>query len=358
MSRKRKPPDQDQQRRPGTAIQGLPPQASRWPMVVTALVSLIVGGILVERWTRPKDLPEPAPPVSADRQGKEAEGADEAAEAGPVTVEGLVDEVQQIAADLERAYPDRPAALALVGRIHQRLGNTAKAEQCWQQCLKTAPSAEVRFQVGAAAWQRGDFRAAARHLEEALDANPHLPNAHVFLAESLMNLGRPEDAVRTLERHAEATAASPQALFLLGQSALQAKDYPKARAALEAALRLDADFANAHFALANALVRLDQPQEAKYHREIFSKLKARIPGHEAGRRAALPERELLEKRMMAAELSYEAGRVCRGEGDAATARKYWLRAVALQPDNPVYRQAMDTSGPIPGRAPPGDGVPR
>jgi len=347
----KKMPSEESRPRGGGAGKAVPaplPQR-RWPLVVVVLVGLGIGAIVVERLTRPADE------VSQSTVGQQGVGNPGAVPAAPpvdssppapASTEELIAEAKQMADRLVESFPDHCPALLLAGRIQEAFGNSTKAVDWWERCLKLDPQfAEARAALGAAAWQRGDFENAVAYLETATAADPRLLRESIFcLADSLMNLGRASEAIAVLDGAARISPLSANGLMVLGQAYLQRKDYAKAKEKFEAALAAEPRLAGAHYGLATALGHLGQPEEAQKHREEYAKRSReqlaiwdRI--HGAGRKSE--KVDPAQVRGLVAGFCVRVGRVYALRGRADRAEECWLRALAVQPQSPEARQHLE-----------------
>ncbi len=121
--------------------------------------------------------------------------------------------------------------------IHDRLRLSAGTEQRFNFTLvRAAPVGAEEFTVGVEAFNRGDYEAAIRAFEAALEQAPGLPEIHVNLALAYVRLSRPSDAVTHLERAAALDPDDPGVLFQLGGAYVETNDLDKAIAAFERGL--------------------------------------------------------------------------------------------------------------------------
>jgi tetratricopeptide (TPR) repeat protein len=305
---------------------------------------------VVERLTRPADEVRES---FAGRQGAEDEATlPEVPPFGssppaPATTEELIAEAKQMADQLVESFPDHCQAIFLAGRIQEAFGNSAKAVDWWERCLKLDPQfSEARAALGAAAWQRGDFEKAVTHLETATAAAPRLLRENIFcLADSLMNLGRAKEAVAVLENATRISPLSANGLLVLGQAWLQLKDYAKAKERFEAALAAEPRLAGAHYGLATALSHLGQSEAAQKHREEYAKrsredLAIWDRAHGAGRKSE--KVDPAQVRGIVAGFCVGVGRVYALCGRADRAETCWLRALAIQPQSREAREHLES----------------
>jgi hypothetical protein len=105
--------------------------------------------------------------------------------------------------------------LKLRGSEAERRGDLAEAIDLFGAALKEAPrDAELHFRLGACLWQADRVEAGLLELEIAAQLAPGWDRAHGEIAIVLLNLGRPEEAVRRLEL-ARPLLREPSAWLLL-----------------------------------------------------------------------------------------------------------------------------------------------
>ncbi len=332
---------------PGKAAPAPLPQR-RWPLAVVLLIGLGIAAIVVERLSRP---PHEVREHSAGQPGAgdratvpEVPPAD--SPPAPASTEELIAEAKQMADQLVESFPDHGPAIFLAGRIQEAFGNATKAVDGWERCLKLDPQfADARAALGAAAWQRGDFEKAVAYLETATAAEPRLLRENIYgLADSLMNLGRANEAIAVLDRASRIGPLSANGLMVRAQAYLQRKDYEKAKEQFEAALAAEPRLAGAHYGLATALGHLGQPEEAQTHREEYAKRSREELAiwdrmHGAGRKTE--KVDPAQVRALVAGFYVGVGRVYALRGRADRAEQCWLRAVAIHPQGHEARQHLE-----------------
>jgi TolB-like protein/DNA-binding winged helix-turn-helix (wHTH) protein/Tfp pilus assembly protein PilF len=108
-------------------------------------------------------------------------------------------------------------------------------------------------------------QAAEREYRRALELDPNLVNAHQWYAYLLMATGRPDEAIREINRARELDPVSPILPTDAAELLFENRDYRAADAEARKALDLDPDFALAHFWLARALLGEGLTAEARSH---------------------------------------------------------------------------------------------
>jgi tetratricopeptide (TPR) repeat protein len=256
----------------------------------------------------------------------------------PGTYEGLKEESLALGARLVKRFPDSVEALDLLASMHNRFGNLAEATRCWHQWLDRNPeSAEAYFRLGCFAKEKGRHEEAAEYLGKAFRRAPSLPGVQVHLGESLMALGKMDEAIAVLEADVEETRNNPNRLLLLGHARLQAQRYEKAKEAFRSVVALNPEMTHAYFGLASACAKLGQAEEAKKHYDEFAKRKDR---EIAGERADVLQNDLPSVRRAVAVWYGTAGKLLDRAGDEDEAEAHWLRAGAIQSADKESRQSL------------------
>jgi Tfp pilus assembly protein PilF len=106
---------------------------------------------------------------------------------------------------LEQAYaldPTLPELTPLLAKVHLANGRVAQAEQFLDGATTTVEHrAEIDYLRGIIAQQRQRWRDALAFFQSASDNNPHEVAYLVAVSESLLQLGRPSEALEHLEQH-------------------------------------------------------------------------------------------------------------------------------------------------------------
>jgi predicted TPR repeat methyltransferase len=134
----------------------------------------------------------------------------------------------------QRLAPRTQHGASLAARLEMRGGNLSASVAALGQAIAVAPRAELFMLRADARWQLGDRSGAAGDAAEAVILDRNDPAAKALLGVLMIELGRPEDAVRCLAEAVEAEPANPA--FREGlASALSAAGQPDAAAATYAA---------------------------------------------------------------------------------------------------------------------------
>jgi tetratricopeptide (TPR) repeat protein len=221
---------------------------------------------------------------------------------------------------LEPAHPGDQALTYLLGMSLMRDGQVRKGEVLVNKILSNGDSAEAHLMLGAARLEILDASGAVDELAAAVKLDPKLPMAHYLYGNALLTLGHREDAMECFrqelaidpnefgsnlylgvmlnqgESYKEAIPFLNRALqvrpgdpavryqFAIGQIGMG--NMPQARKLLEALIKDNPEFLDAHVSLARLYYRLHMKQDGDRERAIVGKLTAEV---EAQKRAHADE---------------------------------------------------------------------
>lgn len=166
------------------------------------------------------------------------------------------DEAERLYARVRRECPRDFDAWFLSGALaFQRGGHLEKAVELLEKARKLkADSIECRLFLGMALADLGRFAEAEPHLLRALKKVQNKPEAWENLARCQKALGRPSEALESMEKAAELQPASAAAHELLGEMLAQVAGFEKAEASFRRAVELDPNLAVAWSNLGLALL--------------------------------------------------------------------------------------------------------
>lgn len=101
---------------------------------------------------------------------------------------------------------------------------------------KAAPAGAGDFAAGVDAFNAGNYQAAVKAFEAAVQKAPDLPEVRVNLALAYLRVSRTADAVAELERAAALDPQEPRVLLQLGSAYIDTKELDKAAATLQKGL--------------------------------------------------------------------------------------------------------------------------
>jgi predicted TPR repeat methyltransferase len=144
------------------------------------------------------------------------------------------DAARTLLAAAQRLAPRAPRAASLAALLEMRDGHPSASLAALGRAIAVAPRAELFMLRADARWQTGDLAGAAADAAEAVIHDRHDPAAKALLGVLMIELHRPEDAVRCLAEAVDAAPANPA--FVEGlANAFLAADQPEAAAATYAA---------------------------------------------------------------------------------------------------------------------------
>jgi len=254
-------------------------------------------------------------------------------------ISALREEAVQVVDSLRTDFPDSSDPLVLMGNLHDSLGNSAEAMDCWQKCLEMDPRrADAYRGLGSLAMRKGQYEKALELWGKALEIRPEMADVRTLSARALMALGRPREAVAALQREIQISPRASTSYFELGQAYLQLKEFQKAKENYQAAVQIQPGYTNAYYGLARACERLGQKAESAAYMERFTKLKAENRRGERDQRSTYDDLSLV--RQSVAQTHTEAGQVYYGHGNVRKAEQLWQRAAWLDPKNTACRMQL------------------
>lgn len=154
-----------------------------------------------------------------------------------------------------RINPDYSAA-------RNGLGTAYLAKRDWDAAIKAFEEVAENIlyatpelplsNLGLAYYQKGDYASAQKYYMRALELKPGFINALVGLGRTYMALGKPSEAVKSLETGARYYPRSGAVFFDLGKAYTMSGEYPKALRAFEKVSELAPDSPLAEEALKEA----------------------------------------------------------------------------------------------------------
>jgi tetratricopeptide (TPR) repeat protein len=255
------------------------------------------------------------------------------------TVEALEKEAFDVVARLVERFPQSATPIALMGTVHARFGDGAKAMKWWEKCLEMDPRrADVHASMAKFAFDADQYEQSVKRWKMAMEINPAIRGGRVGMARALMSLGKGKEAALTLEK--EIAIAPDQAISqsLLGKAYLGLGQFDKAKKHYRQAVTLKSDYTRAYYGLSMACARLGQDSQAQEHMEKFRKLKAKDRDKAVdGKRNY---NDLAAIGQLVALAYTQAGMLYKGAGYPADAEQHWLKAAKLDPKNPICRAML------------------
>ncbi len=113
-----------------------------------------------------------------------------------------------------------------------------------------------------------DLKHAQKELEAAAKIEPENPETNFLLGFVFLQRKDSENARKYLEKSVAGDPHNVRALTMLGKVRWQEKDFANAKSLLQQALTVDPDFWNAHYLLADSLLRLKEYPAAREHAQL------------------------------------------------------------------------------------------
>ncbi|HVN21693.1 MAG TPA: tetratricopeptide repeat protein [Dongiaceae bacterium] len=213
-----------------------------------------------------------------------------------------------VVALLEPSYEVNPEDLALdyaLGTALIRQGQIAQSERVIDHILKKGDSAEANLLMGAAQFERGDYKSASTSLRSALNVNPNISeawslygrtllhiedregakaafthalqldgndyDANLYMGNLLRTEGKPEQAIAYAERARRSRASAPESRFQTAALDAALGKLDDARKEFEALERDWPDFLEVHVQLASLYARMNLKQESERERDLVLK---------------------------------------------------------------------------------------
>jgi len=224
-----------------------------------------------------------------------------------------------------------------MGDLLRRLENPMRAAEEYRQVLQIDPNhAEAQLKLAQILLEQLKLEEAEPLLLRVLTSNPESPDALLGLAEIRHRQGSVDSAKSllfdslTLDLNPNQAAA---AVAILGQIALEDRQYPRAAQLLQQSVSLNANVPAPHLALAAALAPLGDETLAAAHRTTASRLQ-----EQARHMMAVMRKSVAEPNN--ADLRCEMGQILMRQG-LWTAGAQWLKtAIAIDPSHPAANEGL------------------
>jgi tetratricopeptide (TPR) repeat protein len=236
--------------------------------------------------------------------------------------------------------------LLTVGIKHHQAGRFNRAEDAYQQVLRTDPDhADALHLLGVMAHQAGRHQAAVEKIRRAIASNPQSAAFHSNLALAYKALGKLEEAAGSCRRALECNPCFVEAHNNLGNILRMQGRPDEAVASYRWALQVKPGYAEAHNNLGIALKELRQFEEAAVHFQRAVELKPDYAEAHNNLGSVLLHQNKLEqaeasfRRAIALEPDHapahnNLANVLKTTGQVEEAETAYLRSLELAPRNP------------------------
>ena len=215
-------------------------------------------------------------------------------------------EVVELLTPVQRADPDNPAFIYLLGTALVRDGQTAQGQVLIDKILRNGDTAESRLLMGTVKYLVADFTGAREDFEKATALNPNLPEASAYYGMALLSTGDQtgarkafehelqndpnnfvsnlhmgvllrqdednEGAMKYLRHAAEIRPGDPGVRFQIASVELAQGRLEDAGRDLESLVKDSPQFIEAHVALATLYFREKRKADGERERAIYAKL--------------------------------------------------------------------------------------
>jgi tetratricopeptide (TPR) repeat protein len=255
------------------------------------------------------------------------------------TVEDYKDAALAEAEELANRYPANPKALDILARVHYSLRHLDEAAALWQRALQVDSNFPAAlYGLGYQAAEREDFEEAVELYGRALAAAPGDPRIAPQLGDTLVKLGRGDQAVRVLEQYVREHPTSSSTAVVLGQAYLQQREYEKAKAVFEATLAFDSSEKDLYYGLMRACTSLGQRDQALEAMAKFRELAKSELGQSSRKIQQTVDAE--STREITLRTFTEAADVYFEGGDVERAEDLWRKAAFLDPRDTRCRRGL------------------
>ena len=223
----------------------------------------------------------------------------------------------EILEPLQAAHPEEQGLIYLLGMALIRDGQVHKGEILVDKILRHGDSAEAHLMLGAARMAIYDASGAFDELSVAVKLNPKLPMAHYLYGTALLTLGQRDKAMQSfreelaidpnefgsnlylgvllnqsenyreampyLIRALQVRPGEPAARYQIVLSEIGIGNLEPARKSLEALVKDNPNFLDAHVSLARLYYRLRMKEDGDRQRAIVNKLNAEVQAQKRAR---------------------------------------------------------------------------
>ncbi len=256
----------------------------------------------------------------------------------------LLAEAIDLADRLLRDFPGDAQAVLIRGLILNKFVGPKAAVECWQQCIDMDPAfAEPHYWLGVELFKQGKYREGVAHLRAALDLGLSTGLVRLKLADALLNMGCPKEAIPVLQTQIRAAPDSAGGYLFLGQVYEMLGRLDEAADNYARAIECDPACYQAWHGLAMTRRRQGRREEAARCFEKCKELQLRVhEEHQAERRSYEDQASL--RRSLATAYT-DAGKLYRAHGNSQQAEACWKRAAEIDPRHTGCRaQLVDFYG--------------
>lgn len=255
------------------------------------------------------------------------------------TPQAVKDEAFAVIRQLIADFPGDPEPVNIMGTFHMKFSETAEAEQWCRKCLEQHPLyAPAYHGLAVLATMKGDQQKAVELWRTAHEISPDLPGVYGMFAETLLAMGRSQEAAAAIEKEIKLSGGRGKYYAMLGQAHMQQRQYEKAAECYQKTVEMCPLASEPCYGLASACAKLGQANKAQQYMKKFQALR-----DEEERRGMDLRRgadDCSTPRVVLAEAHNEAGRLYAVHRRMEEAEPHWRRAASLDPRNTPSREAL------------------
>lgn len=206
---------------------------------VSLINSLCIAGLLVWRGVS-QSSSEPRKTASVQLPPRPVVTNGVVLSQNATEIQNLRGASMNLAESIAKRYPNDVIAICLLGKLHLRMGNANGAMQLWNKAIELENSnAEPYIDLAFYNHKLGNHEQASKFFFDALERDSQRAEIYMPLVDSLVELGRTDDAIIWLKRLLDFDLNDAAVWTRLGQVHSLAHDTPQAILAFEEALCLD-----------------------------------------------------------------------------------------------------------------------
>lgn len=192
---------------------------------------------------------------------------------------GMSDAAKAALENALKLRPDDPAYLLGYGIAWLRKGDLFEAEKVFRRLIQLQPNSEpAQVHLGYVLLNQKKYDEARLWLEKSARSASPMPEVFYYLGLVAQEQNDDAKAIELFERTVQKLPNYAHARIALGSSYIKMRNYPRAKAELETAVKLDPEEPTAHYNLALLYARLKDPARAQEEMRIVEKLKAKGAG--------------------------------------------------------------------------------
>jgi tetratricopeptide (TPR) repeat protein len=177
---------------------------------------------------------------------------------------GRYDQLENLALDMTRKYPDHQFGWKALGAVYKQLGRLTEAISANQIAVELYPKdSEAHNNLGIALHEIGRLEEAQTCYQKAITIKPEFAEAHNNLGNTLKELGRLEEAQTCYQKAIAIKPEYAEAHYNLGNTLYELCKLEESEVSLSTAIAMKPDLAEAHSNLGNTLKELGRLEEAQ-----------------------------------------------------------------------------------------------